>query len=407
VTRSPAGADIDLSDVGPFGEGRQHELFRILRAEDPLHWNRETDGPGFWSLTRYEDVRAAAADHQRLSSAYGTQIGSKTVEGPLTSLHNMDPPRHSKLRRIAVPYLRSVKVRQWRSVIDETVDELLSGVIAQGDVDLVGAVAAPLPILVLGRVIGVPRSDSSKVVEWIQYMIDTESNVAPAQVEQARENFADYFHDLTRRRRQHPEEDLVSVLAQAQVDDQPLSWDDTMAYLSLFVAAGIETTRNLISGSVIALNAFPQEWDAMCTDKALLEPAVEEMLRWVTPLACMRRTATAEITWHDKTIQSGDKVVLWFNSANRDETVFRDPERFSVRRFAGDDSGDGQVAFGWGIHFCMGAHLAREEMYSLYREVMRGGLSITPTGQPARLQSNMFQGYKSLPVRIDKDAAPR
>jgi cytochrome P450 len=296
-------------------------------------------------------------------------------------------------------------VRQWRSVIDETVSDLLRGAIAQGDVDLVDAVAAPLPILVLGRVIGVPRSDSSKVVEWIQYMIDTESNAAPAQVEQARESFADYFQDLTQRRRERPEEDLVSVLAQAHVDNQPLSWDDTIAYLSLFVAAGIETTRNLISGSVIAFNAFPEEWDTMCADKDLLAPAVEEMLRWVTPLACMRRTATATIMWHDKAIQPGDKVVLWFNSANRDEAAFTDPEQFSVRRFAGDDSGEGQVAFGWGIHFCMGAHLAREEMYSLYREIMRHGLTITPTGQPVRLESNMFQGYKSLPVRIGKGIA--
>lgn len=390
---------IDLTDVRPFARGEQYAQFRLLRDHEPLHWNDEAEGAGFWSVTRYADVLEAANDHERLSSAYGTQIREKTVEGPLTSLHNMDPPRHSKLRKIAIPHLRAVKVRQWEAAIDETITRLLDAAVDAGEVDLVAALGAPMPVEVLGRIIGVPAEESAPVVEWIQLMIDPESTAPETEVDAARESFADYFRRLTELRRADPRGDIVSILAQATIDGEPLSWGDTQAYLSLFVAAGIETTRNLITGSFLALHQTPGAWDRLRSDESVLPSAVEEMLRYVSPLACMRRTAVAQFQLHDRTVEPGQKVVLWFNSANRDDRVFAEPDSFVIDRFV-PDSAPGQVAFGWGIHACMGAHLARQEMYSLLRQVVARRLEVVPTGEPVRIESNMFQGFKSLPVRL-------
>lgn len=400
MDNSPDLGTIDLTDVRPFVSGTQYPLFRELRDNDPLHWNDELDGTGFWSVTRYADVRDAANDHERLSNARGTQIRDKTVEGPLTSLHNMDPPRHTKLRKIAIPHLRSVKVRQWQGAIQTTVDQLIDQAVATGEVDLVKAISAPMPIQVLGQVIGIPAEEAGPVIEWIQLMIDPESSASEAEIEEARGSFADYFRRLTELRRAEPRADIVSVLAHSEVDGEPLSWDDTQAYLSLFVAAGIETTRNLITGSFQALHDHPEAWERLRTDESIMAPAVEEMLRYVSPLACMRRTAEVPVEIHGRTIEPGQKLVLWFNSANRDERVFTDPDRFVIDRFAKETPGGGQVAFGWGIHFCMGAHLARQEMYTLLTEFVKRGLDVVPIGAPDRIASNMFQGYKSFPARI-------
>jgi cytochrome P450 len=386
----------------PFVEGRQHELFRALRDDDPLHWNDESDGGrGFWSLTRYDDVRAGATDHERLSSAEGTQLAERRVEGKLHSLHNMDEPEHGKLRRIAIPYLRAVKIKRWQQSIAESVTRLLDEAEEQGEIEFVHAVSANLPIRVLARVLGVPAEDCAKLAELsnVAHIQDPEYVTSDEQREAAREELFAYFKDLSDKRRADPQDDLVSVLVQGTIDDRPLSWEQLAAYYIVLMAAGNETTRHLISGAVDAFHRFPDEWQRLRADRRLLVPAVEEMFRWVTPVAFMRRTALEPIDRHGRTIRPGDKVVLWFGSANRDERVFDDPARFVVDRAPND-----HLTFGWGVHFCMGAHLARAEVMSLFGEILDRGIDIRLTRPPERLEASMFAGIKRMPATILRSA---
>lgn len=394
--------EIDLLDLRPFVLGEDHKVLRAVRENAPLHWNDEPgDEPGFWSLTRYGDVRAALSDHQRLSSAQGTQIGSRTVEGSGTqSLHNMDPPRHGKLRRVAIPYLRAVKVEAWKATIADAVKMLLDEAVGESEIDFVEVVSSRLPVLVLGRVLGVPDEDGPRMVDWTNRLIDPESVTDNRAMDEARSEFAQYFGALTEERRREPRDDLISVLAQGHIEDEPLSGEDLQAYLSLLVAAGNETTRNLISGGVMALHHHPDQWQLLRSEPRLLASAIEEMLRWVTPLACQRRTATDTIELHGKRIRAGDKVVLWFSSANRDPSVFEDPDRFVADRYVASRNTAEHMSFGWGIHFCMGAHLARAEMMGLFGEIIRRGLEVRVVGEPQRLESNMFHGIKRLPASV-------
>ena len=391
-------AEVDLADLRVFVAGEQYALYRALREQDPLHWNDEHDGGrGFWSLTRYADVRAAVSDHVRLSSAEGTQLAERRVEGKLHSLHNMDEPRHGELRRVGISYLRAVKIKQWQESIAASVTELLDEAQARDEVEFVHAVSANLPIRVLARILGVPAADCPQLAEWsnVAHIQDPEYVTTDAEREAARENLFGYFRALSDERRARPRDDLVSVLVHGRVDGEPLSWDELAAYYIVLMAAGNETTRHLISGTALAFHRFPGEWARLRAEPALLTPAVEEMLRWVSPVAYMRRTALAPIALHGGTIEPGQKVVLWFAAANRDPAVFADPDAFVVDRAPNDHLG-----FGWGVHFCMGAHLARAEATALFGELLRRGLSLRLRGEPERLEANMFTGIKRMRVAL-------
>lgn len=397
-TDTEAAASIDLTDLGTFVAGEQYELYRRLREHDPLHWNPEPDGGrGFWSVTRYDDVRTAALDHQRLSSADGTQLAERRVEGKLHSLHNMDEPRHGQLRRVGISYLRAVKIKEWQESIHSAVTTLLDDAQARDEVEFVHAVSAGLPIMVLARILGVPAEDCPQLAEWsnVAHIQDPEYVTTDSEREQARENLFGYFRALSDERRANPKDDLVSVLVQGKVDGEPLSWDELAAYYIVLMAAGNETTRHLISGAVEGFHRYPGEWDRLRSDHGLLTPAIEEMMRWVTPVAYMRRTALEPIEMHGRRIEPGQKVVLWFASANRDGSVFADPERFLIDRTPND-----HLTFGWGVHFCMGAHLARAEAKALFGEILRRGLDVRLVGGPERLESNMFAGIKRMRVAI-------
>ncbi|MDN5860234.1 MAG: cytochrome P450, partial [Pseudonocardia sp.] len=229
----------------------------------------------------------------------------------------------------------------------------------------------------------------------VAHIQDPEYVTSDDEREAAREELFAYFKDLSDKRRADPQDDLVSVLVQGTIDDRPLSWDQLAAYYIVLMAAGNETTRHLISGAVDAFHRFLDEWLRLRADRRLLVPAVEEMFRWVTPVAFMRRTALEPIDWHGRTIRAGDKVVLWFGSANRDERVFDDPARFVVDRTPND-----HLTFGWGVHFCMGAHLARAEVVSLFGELLDRRIDVRLTAPPERLEASMFAGIKRMPAAI-------
>jgi cytochrome P450 len=399
-TAASPGAQVDLSDLGPFIAGREHELFRIIRSRDPLHWNEEPNGPGFWSLTRYADLITVIDDPATYVNGLGTQIPSRRVEGHTPTVHNTDPPRHSELRRVATPHLRAVKIREWQDLIESSVSAILDDITARGahgEVELVRSASAVLPIQVLGQVLGVPAEDCPRLANWTDRVIsdDPEFMRSPDEKERAREELFDYFRGLTQARRAQPRNDIVSKLVQAQINGEPLSWEDLAAYYFVLVGAGNETTRNLLTGAVLAFAEFPGEWERLRADRALLRPAIEELLRYLTPIRAMRRTATRDVEWYDRTVRAGDKVVLWFQAANRDPAVFDDPDTLRI-----DRTPNQHLGFGWGIHTCLGSHLARAEAAEFLRQVLERDLRIVPVAEPDRLHTNQFHAFKRLRVTV-------
>lgn len=399
MTATRPDSDIDLMDLGPFIDGAENALLSRLRESEPMHWNPEKDGPGFWSLTRYADVLEIVNDPTTFINGDGTQILSRKVEGGTSTVHNTDPPRHGKLRKIVTPHLRAVKIAEWQDVIDKTIDDILDSIEGHEEIELVHTVAALLPIRVLGQVLGVPIEDCGLLLDWTNRVIsdDPEFITGPDEKERARDELFEYFRKLTEQRRAEPRNDIVSKLIAAKIDDEPLSWEDLAAYYFVLVGAGNETTRNLITGLVLAFNEFPDQWDALVNDHTLIRPAIEEMLRYVTPIRAMRRTATKDVEFRGQTIKKGDKVVLWFQAANRDPEVFEKPQEVQINRFPNDHMG-----FGWGIHACMGSHLARAEVKTFLEKVLERGIRFRPLGQPDRLHTNQFHAFKRLQVAVEK-----
>jgi cytochrome P450 len=386
-------------DLDPFVEGRDGELFRTLRDEDPCHWNDEPDGPGFWSLTRYEDVKAVAGDWQTFSSAQGTQIESRRAEGHgKPSIHNMDPPRHKPLRALLTSEFTREGVARMEPRAREVVGQHLDALVAAGASDLVATATMQIPILVFGTMLGAPREDVHRLLQWTNVMSgqsDPDYGADPAVVQRARTDVFDYFHELTEQRRADPQDDLISVLVTGEVDGQRLERDELDPYYLVLLVAGNETTRNMMTGAALLLHENPGEWERLRSGAVTPREAVEEVVRMVSPIVCMRRTATRDVELHGKRIAEGDKVVLWFTSANRDERVFADPDRLIL-----DRTPNKHLGFGRGPHFCIGSHLARLEGEILLEEMIRRDLTIEVTGEPERLRSNFFRGIKKLPVAV-------
>ncbi|WP_439031270.1 cytochrome P450 [Gordonia terrae] len=391
---------IDLMDLGPFIDGTENMMLAQLREHEPLHWNDEAEGPGFWSVTRYDDVIRVVTDPETFINGDGTQILSRKVEGGTSTVHNTDPPRHGKLRKLAAPHLRAVRIKEWQDVIDRSVSAILDDIEARGEVEFVHSASALLPIQALGQVLGVPLEDCGLLLDWTNRVVsdDPEYMVRPDEKERARAEMFAYFRELSDERRREPRNDIVSKLVHAELDGEPLPWEDLAAYYFVLVGAGNETTRNLLTGMILAFDEFPDQWDKLVADRSLLKPAIEEMLRYITPIRAMRRTASKDVEWDGRTIKAGDKVVCWFQAANRDPAMFRDPDMVRI-----DREDNEHVGFGWGIHACMGSHLARAEAVAFLGQMLDRGLRIKPLGEPDRLHTNQFHAFKRLNVRVEKE----
>lgn len=395
--------DVDLLDVRPFTDGTADAGFADLRARAAVHFCPEPDGPGFWSVVRHAEVKAVLSDHAAFVNGRGTQIPDRKAEGEgLASLHNSDPPRHSALRRILAPHLRPAQVRPMGERVSQVVDDLLDRIVPGERFDLVPAVSLTLPILVFGAMLGVPPQDCPLLVDWTNRTssLDPEYAAGPQEAVAAREELFAYFHDLQDARRAAPRDDLVSVLTAAELDGRPLRREELDPYCLLLTVAGNETTRNLVSGGLHLLSGDDATWQALQADPALVDPVIEELIRLVSPVMHMRRTASAPVELGGAQIAAGDKVVTWFVSANRDERVFSDPDRITLGRTPNE-----HVGFGWGIHSCMGAHLARLELQVLLRRLLSRELRVRSLEEPDMLASNWFRGYKHLPAVLEPSVA--
>jgi cholest-4-en-3-one 26-monooxygenase len=394
-------AEIDLYNPDVYVRGVPHETFRWLRAEAPMFFQKEPSGRGYWALTRYEDVLAVARDPARFSSARGTNL--QDYEPPDLDLIrllmvNMDPPQQTKFRRIVSDGFTPRMVALLEPRVRAVVRELLDRVAPLGEVDFVSAIAAELPLIVFAELLGVPQADRYKLFDWTNRLIGFDDPDFQTSFEDGRVAAAEiwqYASQLAETRRAHPGPDLVSVLQHAEVDGARLTEGELDAFFLLLAVGGNETTRNLISGGMLALLDHPDERARLAASPELVPSAVEEMLRWVTPVIYMRRTATIDTRIRGGEVRAGEKIVLYLASANRDEAVFAAPQRFDVGR-----APNPHLAFGGGPHFCLGASLARLEVRVMFEELLRRLPDLALAGPVRRLRSSYINGVKAMPVRF-------
>jgi cytochrome P450 len=385
-------ASLNLLDVNLFVEGREYEAFRTLRDEAPVYFHPEPNGPGFHAVTRFEDVTDVVRRPLIFGSGGGTQIQNRKAEGHGTaSVHNSDPPYHTQLRNAVLPSFRAGLMQKLTPKIRATVVRLIEECPRGAPFDFVASLAVKLPMMVIGDLMGVPESDQPQMVKWANAI----SNVLATDSEQAhsRQELFQFFRHLVALKRQEPSDDLATILTQAKIDDRPLTDSELDAYFAVLSAAGNETTRFLISGGILQMCIQPDLKAALTKSPEIIPGAVEEMVRYVTPVMQMRRTAAEDAEIAGNPIRKGDKVVVYFASANRDERRFSDPETFNPNRDEGLHLG-----FGNGIHFCLGAHLARLESQIFFEELLQRVSRIELAGPSERLPSYLFHGYTRVPI---------
>jgi cytochrome P450 len=384
---------INLLDASLFTQRREHEVFRRLRDSDPIYFHPEPNGPGFYAVTRHADACEVLRNPAAYCNGKGTQIQDKRAEGHgAPSIHNLDAPRHAKLRGAAVPGIRREVLNRLEPQVRMIVRDLIDACPRGEPFDFVENVAIALPMMVIGEMLGVPVEDRPLTVDWANAMTSTSAGEA-AQAK-ARGELFHYFRQLVATKRAAPAEDLATILAQATVDGEPLSQEELDAYFMVLTAAGNETTRFLISGGLEQLCLQPDDLKRLVAAPEILQDAVEEMVRWVSPVMMMRRTATQETTLAGALFKPGDKVVVYFVSANRDERKFDDPDKFIPTR-----RDNPHIGFGLGPHFCLGAHLARLEARIFFEELVQRVSDIRLVRPGEKIASYWFSGYAALPVR--------
>jgi cytochrome P450 len=407
-----------------------HGALTRLRHSTPVVWVEEKPvddwpaGPGFWAVLRHADVRRVLRDPRTFSSHLGaTQIRDAEDLGYVRRMMlNMDPPEHSRLRRLLTKAFTPRAVTRLAERIQRRAYALVGAVADHGEADFAKEMAADLPLLTLADVFGVPESDRWLLFDWSNRVIgyqDAEYSVSAAfdaddATDMAQRAIAlrprgpvnprsragmpdlyAYAHELGQYKRRHPGDDVMTALMhQVDEDDGQVAVEEFENLFWLFAVAGNETVRNALPGGMSALLRYPAEAARLRADRSLMDTAVEEMLRWHTPVMNFRRTATTDTTVGNVPVRAGEKVVVWFSSANRDEDVFPEPSRFDVGRTPND-----HLTFGHGPHFCLGAHLARLQLRAMFSAVLDRLGDIEPAGEPIRLRSNFQNGIKRLPIR--------
>jgi cholest-4-en-3-one 26-monooxygenase len=410
----------DLFDPEVFEHGMPHADLAWVRAHRPVYWQPAHDGPapigmpeqpdqrGFWLITGYEDVQRVSRDQASFSSERGTTVvrdmDAQTVEQLRLWMINQDHPRHTRLRKLINSGFTPRMIHRMEGHIRDLTRGVVDGVARKGECDFVAEVAAELPLLVIAELVGAPVADRGKLFEWSNALIgfeDPELGEPLSQQNTMLEMF-EYAGFLAKQRRDDPREDLTSLLVHAEVDGEQLGELGFNMFFVLLILAGNETTRNAISGGMVALSEHPAEQARLVADHGLLPRATEEILRFVSPVIYMRRTATRDTELHGTRIAENDKVVLCYPAANRDPRVFDAPDVFDVSR-----DPNPHLAFGYGPHYCLGANLARMEIQCMFDELLRRLPDIHVSGPVRRLRSTVVNSVKSLPVRFTPETRGR
>jgi cholest-4-en-3-one 26-monooxygenase len=397
-------AEADLSDPGTFVSGVPHAWFRHLRETDPVHWQPECKlpgvplGPGYWALTRYEDVAFVSKNSGIFSSEEGSSVLSdlrrKDLENMRLQLINMDPPSHTSLRKLLSPHFKPRTVEATEAHTRAIVAEVLGALAGKTECDFVERVSAPISLRALTAFLGVPEQHSGRFYRWTNQLIGS-SDPGVSNVFRARLAVLELFLYaawLARKRRRTPTDDIWSGLVNAGIDGQSIDRLKLGMNFFLLVIAGNETTRNALSGGVQALCEHPEQMALLQSDPGRLPAAIDEMLRFSTPVMQFRRTAMQDTQVGDQTIRRGDKVVMYYGAANRDPEVFGDPDTFDITREGS------HLAFGTGTHFCAGSHMARLEMRTTLEALLTRFPKIRLAGPVVRLRSNFINGIKRMPV---------
>lgn len=398
--------ELALHDPKAYDRGFPYERFQELRDTDPVsHHEHPRWERGYWAITRHADVQRASRDttfknspNPFLDDATGT--GPDDDAGASELLISLDSPQHTKLRKLVNRGFTPKRVADLSDKVEARVNDLIDAVADRGSCDLVDDLALWLPLHVIADLVGVPEEDRKQVFEWTEITFGFDPSYTAEQRAEAAVSMYTYADQMCEDRRREPRDDLMSVLIAAEVDGEQLTKMQLDLFFLLLQNAGSETTRNLITTGTLALLEHPTELGRLRADLSLLPVAIEELLRYVTPVMQFTRTATADAEIGGTTIPAGDRIVLWYASANRDDRVFERPNGLDITREPND-----HVAFGaGGPHFCLGASLARLEARIMFEAILTrfDGLTVdADVGELPRLYSNLIDGFTRLPVRWD------
>lgn len=409
----PDAQEMALHEINPlnahlFQEDRWHGHFARLREEDPIHFNELQTAGRYWHITKYDDVRAVDGDWQTFSSAEGIALGLKVGApqpegtGPTMSFIAMDPPQHTQQRKTVRSVAAPSNVRNVEPLIRERTIQVLDSLPEGETFDWVDTVSIELTSMLLATLFDFPFEDRRKLTRWsdIVFAIPEPGGIIESHEQRIAElmECIAYFEGLWEERRENPGYDLVSMLVHGEATKDSATAEH-LGNLLLLIVGGNDTTRNTMSASVYGLNKYPEQYDKLVADPSLIPNMVSEIIRWQTPLPYMRRTATRDTELGGKQIKKDDQVLMWYLSANRDESVFGDnADDIDIER----DNADRHLSFGYGIHFCMGSRLAELQLRVLWEEVLKRFERIEVQAEPDRTLSSFVRGYTYLPVKVTR-----
>lgn len=397
-------SEVDIYDADNYVAAVPHEMFTTLRREAPVYWHPDPSG-GFWAVTRHDDIVTVNRDPRTYSSWIGGALldemdNEEAVAQSRLMMLNMDPPEHTRLRKIVNKGFTPRRIRDLMDALQGRAEAIVASAAEKGTCDFVTDISCELPLQAIAELMGVPQEDRHMVFEWSNRMIgfdDPEFQTSEEDTRVAAVEMWAYAQELAVDKRKNPQDDIVTALLDAEVDGERLSDMDFNMFFLLLAVAGNETTRNAISHSMLALIEHPEQRRKLIEDPSKIDLAVEEFLRWATPVMNFRRTATVDTVLAGQEIAAGERVVMWHMSGNRDEAVFDRPQEFDIER--DPNLHLQQIAFGGGgPHFCLGANLARAEMKIMISEVLRVLPDMELAGPVDRLRSNFINGIKRMPV---------
>jgi cytochrome P450 len=398
---------IDLADPAVWDDGPPFELFKRMQREAPVHFSRQANAPeegGFWSITRYDDVRAVSRDHKTFSSERRGIFNVDDMGVPLDmqrlQLISMDPPRHDRLKALVIKEFTPEKIAEHEEAIKQIINDVLDSVADRERFDLVADVARPIPARVIGSLLGTPPEDDEKLVHWTNVFTAFED---PAIREQWKDTGAivteivEYVNNPLAQRTDTASGKLVTAMLNAEVEGEKLSELEIATFFVLLMSAGNDSTRATYSATMLEILRDPELRQQLRENPELIDAVVEEGLRCYPAFAFMARAATKDVELHGKTIKENDRLLLWYIASNRDESAFPDPDKFDLTR---EGLADKHQAFGGrGKHFCLGANLARLELKLWIQQTLERLPDLELDGEPTRVRALFLNQYKSIPVR--------